>query len=77
MRNLHWEITKLEERWERGVHNAVELDCEEPKMHNKMLKRPPEEQEKWMAGARKELHDFERRGVWRKIRKGMYPWGKA
>ena len=42
-----------------------------------MLKRPIEEREKWMAGVAKELQDFKRREVWRKIKIKDVPAGKS
>ena len=51
------------------MHSAIESDCEEPKTYNMMLKRPVEERKKWLAGVAKELQDFKRREVWRKIKK--------
>ena len=42
-----------------------------------MLKRPDEEREKWLTGVAKELQDFERREVWRRIKKKDVPAGKS
>ena len=30
-----------------------------------MLKRPEEEKRKWLEGVKKELNDFNKRGVWK------------
>ena len=51
-----------------GFYSAVESDYKEPKGYRTMLKRPPEEREKWLEACTKELRDFVTRGVWRIIK---------
>ena len=58
------EVERLEKtRMERVCYSAVESDYKEPVTYNQMMTRPVEERKKWLKGVRKELVDFENRGV--------------
>ena len=69
----------LEEQYdaeERCCFSAVESGYKEPPTYKSMLRRPREEREKWIEGCRKEFRDFEKRGVWVKMRINELPPGR-
>ena len=58
-----------------GVSTAKE-EYKEPTTYKQMMRRGAEERENWLEGVRKELANYEKRGVWRIIRKDKVPPGR-
>ena len=61
---------------ERANYSAVESDYKEPRTYKQMLKRPEEERNKWKEGVEKEFRDFQRRGVWKRMKTSDVPEGR-
>ena len=51
-------------------------EYKEPTTYKQMMRRHARECEKWLEGVKKELDNYEKRGVWRIIKKGKVPPGR-
>ena len=74
--NTGEECGVLDKQCEKGNCTAVELGHKEPKAKRSTLKHPEEERKKWKEGCEKELRDFNRREMWRKMKMKDTPEGR-
>ena len=70
------ELNALILEGEYSLFSPVESDYKEPKTFKAMLKRPPEEREKWLEAVKKEFDNCEAREVWTRVKKKDVPKGR-